>query len=45
MKKVKKKSFKLVTAVTNFVEMFLFSKNCLIVQIQRIENCKTKIFI
>lgn len=36
--------FKLVTAVTNFVKMFPLGKDCLMVQIQTIENCKPKIF-
>ena len=40
-----RKLFKLITAITNFVKIFLFDKNCLIVQIQVIKNYKIKIFI
>lgn len=45
MIKANGKLFKLLTIITNFAETFPFGKSCLIVQIQIIENCKTKIFI
>lgn len=37
------KLLKLIAAITSFVETFLFGKDCLMVKIQTIENCKTKI--
>lgn len=45
MIKANGKLFKLIIAITNFVELFLFGKNHSIVLIQTIKNCKTKIFI
>lgn len=44
MIKTNKKLFKLITVVLNFVGIFLFGKNHFMIQIQTIENCKTKIF-
>lgn len=37
--------FKLVNAVGKYVKMFGYNKDCLIIEIQIIENCKTKISI
>lgn len=45
MIKANKKLFKMLTVVKNFVEMFLFRKKYFIIQIENIENCKTKVFI
>ena len=44
MIKVNSKYFKLVSVVTNFVQLFLFGEERLIVQILIIENFKTKVF-
>lgn len=44
MIKAKRKLYKSVTAVTNFVKRLPFGEKRFTVQIQTIKNCKTKIF-
>lgn len=41
--KANRKLFKSVTAVTEYVETFLFGEDRLMIQIQTIENCKAKL--
>lgn len=43
--KANKKLFKSMTVIIKYVKTLPFGENCLMIQIQTIENCKAKIFI